>query len=73
MAESIRAVKQKYSKWLRSLDDNISGVAVESSPDGDEYIAVYLRKMTQSTREVVPRELDGYPVHLVEVGEIYAR
>lgn len=72
MVEGIGRVKQKYSRWLRSLDEGINGVAVEELQNGEEYIALYIRKLTPSIQQVVPRELDGYPVRLVEVGEIYA-
>ncbi len=71
MTRTIKDVKRKYSKWLRSLDDNINGVATQRLPDGEEYIAVYVSKLTASTRKSVPDKLEGYPVRLLEIGDIY--
>lgn len=68
---SIKDAKRKHSRWLRSLDAEINGVAVERR-DGKEYIAVYVRKSTTHVRQAVPRELDGYAVQIQEVGEIVA-
>lgn len=68
---SIRDAKRKHSRWLRSLDAEINGIAVERR-DGREYIAVYVRKSTPHVRQAVPRKLDGYEVQIQEVGEILA-
>lgn len=70
---SIQGAKQKHSRWLRGLDDGINGIAVEALPNGKQYIAVYVRKITPSVRRVVPPKVDGYPIRLVEVGEISAQ
>lgn len=58
MSEILR-LKEKYEEYLRGIK-GVTGVGINGS------IIVYVEKLTPEIREVIPKQLEGVPVHIVE-------
>jgi len=62
MSEVVR-VKEKYERYLLSLE-GVTGVGINGS------IRIYVEKLTPQLAKMLPRELDGIPVRIIETGKI---
>ena len=66
-ANEIYEVKKRHSEKLRSLP-GVSGVGVSKGKDGGLVIAVHVDRDDPKVTESLPKELEGYPVEVVQSG-----
>ena len=59
MSEEILKIKQRYEEYLKGIK-GVTGVGLNGS------IIVYVDRVTPEIRQVIPRQLEGVPVHIVE-------
>jgi len=62
MSEVVR-VKEKYEEYLLKLE-GVTGVGVNGS------IRIYVERLTPQLARMLPKELDGVPVRIIETGKI---
>ncbi len=65
--KSIKAVLQDHAGRLKALP-GVFGVAVADSPEGP-CIELHTEKATDELRKAAPKELEGYPVRIREMGK----
>jgi len=63
VSEEILKVKEKYEELLRGVK-GVTGVGLNGS------IIVYVERITPELRRVIPKELEGVPVHVKESGPV---
>lgn len=59
MSEEIKKLKEKYEEYLLGVK-GVTGVGVNGS------IVVYVERLTPEIKAVIPKQLEGVPVHVVE-------
>jgi hypothetical protein len=59
LAEELRKLKEKYEEYLRGIK-GVTGVGLNGS------IIVYVEKATLEIRQVIPKQLEGIPVRVIE-------
>ncbi|HEX6037257.1 hypothetical protein [Longimicrobium sp.] len=63
----IRSVKRKYSPEL--LDrQGVAGLGIERDEAGAEVLVLHVSTRDPRVLADLPRELDGYPLHIVQSG-----
>jgi hypothetical protein len=50
----------------RQMGDRVEGVGQGATPDGRECVTVMVARLTPELKELVPREIEGFPVQIVE-------
>jgi len=63
MSEEAKKVKEKYEEWLLKLT-GVTGVGYNHS------INIYVEQLTSKLASLLPKELDGIPVRIVQTGRI---
>jgi hypothetical protein len=66
-ANEIYQVKNRHSDRLRSLP-GVSGVGVAKGKDGGLVIAIHVNRDDPNVTENLPKEIEGYPVEVVQSG-----
>lgn len=70
------AVRRRHEAALMSLP-NVNGVAVVPEPGRGEAIVVYVSRKVPLTEldegQTIPDQLEGVPVHVVELGPLVAQ
>lgn len=56
----------------RLLGDGVEGVGQGTTPDGRECVTVMVARLTPELKERIPREIEGYPVQIIETGVFQA-
>lgn len=69
--ERLKAIKSTYSERLLNID-GVVGVGVGRSRAGDLCIKAYVKKKIPDLEKHIPKQIENWPVELVEVGEIVA-
>lgn len=64
-------VVERHSRALMAID-GVSGVFVGATPEGSPCIKVLVRDASEPLVARIPQELEGYPVFVVEGGDIRA-
>ena len=59
MSEELRKLKEKYEEYLLGVK-GVTGVGLNGS------IIVYVKKATPEIRQVIPKQLEGVPVRIIE-------
>jgi len=59
MSEELRKLKEKYEEYLRGIK-GVTGVGLNGS------IIVYVERVTPEIRQVIPKQLEGVPVRVIE-------
>ena len=69
--QSLDYVLKKHRDWFRERD-YVSAVAPGKLSTGRRGIKVYVEELTPEVEAEMPKELDGYPVELKEIGRFVA-
>ncbi len=64
---NIRAVKRRHSRHLLS-QPGVCGLDIETGADGRPMFTIHLDSDDPAVRERLPKQIEGYPVKLVESG-----
>lgn len=62
-AEEVRRIKEKYEPYLMRIE-GVKGVG-----NTETHILVYMVKLTPQTAAFLPKELEGFPVRIIETKE----
>lgn len=68
--KDLKKIKEKYEMKFMELD-GVEGVGIGEYL-GKPCINVYVSKKTKPIEELIPQDLEGYPVRLVPTGEFKA-
>lgn len=62
-------IKEKYEPKLLQIE-NVQGVGVGRNKEGKETIKVYVKKGARGARKEIPERYAGFPVEIVEIGDV---
>jgi hypothetical protein len=68
-ARNINTVKEAHTPELMNIH-GVVGVYIGETDDGVAFIGVMVSKKTSEIDKIIPQNLEGYPVHVEETGEI---
>jgi hypothetical protein len=66
-ADDIRSVKRRHSSRLMDRE-GVEGLGVERDEAGGEILVLHVSTSDPAVLASLPRELDGYPVRLIQSG-----
>lgn len=67
----IEDVKSRYGDQLLSKE-GVVGIGIGETATKEPCIKVYVKERSPKVEEVIPKELEGYPVEIEEIGEVKA-
>lgn len=68
--KNLEQIKKKVDSEFLQLED-VNGSAIKVK-DNEYFIVIYVKKITPSLKQIIPKEIDGIEVCIEEIGEVKA-